>query len=75
MSELSNIVPPPLGDHSRVFTRNERAKMDSGRFNYRIASQWHVPDSFRYRIKVEVNRYDSTRGRIIFRRRNKDSKD
>nr|USM10434.1 translational initiation factor 1 [Centaurium erythraea subsp. majus] len=27
------------------------------------------------RIKVEVNHYDSTRGRIIFRRRNKDSKD
>uniref|UniRef100_A0A649UBK5 Translation initiation factor IF-1 n=2 Tax=Triosteum TaxID=105269 RepID=A0A649UBK5_9DIPS len=27
------------------------------------------------RVKVEVSRYDSTRGRIIYRLRNKDSKD
>nr|YP_009320029.1 initiation factor 1 [Alniphyllum eberhardtii]YP_010041325.1 initiation factor 1 [Alniphyllum fortunei]APA19153.1 initiation factor 1 [Alniphyllum eberhardtii]QPA36103.1 initiation factor 1 [Alniphyllum fortunei]QUT08522.1 translational initiation factor 1 [Alniphyllum fortunei]WIL98322.1 initiation factor 1 [Alniphyllum fortunei] len=27
------------------------------------------------RVKIEVSRYDSTRGRIIYRLRNKDSKD
>nr|YP_009525711.1 InfA [Lonicera vesicaria]YP_009558313.1 translation initiation factor 1 [Lonicera ferdinandi]AXS67485.1 InfA [Lonicera vesicaria]AZZ06281.1 translation initiation factor 1 [Lonicera ferdinandi]QFQ34062.1 translational initiation factor 1 [Lonicera ferdinandi]UEK75780.1 translation initiation factor 1 [Lonicera ferdinandi]WID87614.1 InfA [Lonicera ferdinandi] len=27
------------------------------------------------RVQVEVSRYDSTRGRIIYRLRNKDSKD
>ena len=27
------------------------------------------------RVKVEVSRYDSTKGRIIYRLRNKDSKD
>nr|AWI70827.1 translation initiation factor 1 [Prestonia portobellensis] len=27
------------------------------------------------RVKVEVNRYDSTKGRIIYRLHNKDSKD
>nr|YP_010267555.1 translational initiation factor 1 [Rhodiola bupleuroides]YP_010267640.1 translational initiation factor 1 [Rhodiola calliantha]UIF94165.1 translational initiation factor 1 [Rhodiola bupleuroides]UIF94250.1 translational initiation factor 1 [Rhodiola calliantha]UPY85615.1 translational initiation factor 1 [Rhodiola bupleuroides]UYL23313.1 translational initiation factor 1 [Rhodiola bupleuroides] len=27
------------------------------------------------RVKIEVSRYDSTRGRIIYRIRNKDSKD
>nr|WOC91431.1 translational initiation factor 1 [Utricularia graminifolia] len=27
------------------------------------------------KVKIEVNRYDSTKGRIIYRFRNKDSKD
>nr|YP_010168352.1 translation initiation factor IF-1 [Gilliesia graminea]QRZ01629.1 translation initiation factor IF-1 [Gilliesia graminea] len=27
------------------------------------------------RVKIEINRYDSTRGRIIYRLRNKDSND
>ncbi|CAN6454814.1 unnamed protein product [Victoria cruziana] len=78
---LSNVTPPPLVNTSRKLPGMKEQKLihegliteslPNGMFWVRLDNEDLVLD----RVKIKVSRYDSTRGCIIYRLRNKDSND